>query len=132
MIDAATWRAKEPAKTSLVAGVLQIEWLPDRRTGGALGQRELDHLLRRRPRRGPDRTAADVARDRRRTPTFLVPGPADEVAVLGDHDRVMSYPVAPSAWLRTACAIVGRDLTRAEWDRYLPARPYTATCSDLG
>ena len=36
----------------------------------------------------------------------------------------MSYPMTPSAWLRTACAVVGRDLTRAEWDRYLPGREY--------
>ena len=44
----------------------------------------------------------------------------------------MSYPVTTSAWLQTACDIAGRDLTRAEWDRYLPGREYRATCSDLG
>jgi hypothetical protein len=27
---------------------------------------------------------------------------------------------------------VGRDLTRAEWDRYLPDRPYRPRCSDRG
>jgi hypothetical protein len=27
---------------------------------------------------------------------------------------------------------VGRDLTRAEWDRYSPGREYRPTCTDLG
>jgi hypothetical protein len=39
--------------------------------------------------------------------------------------------VAPSAWLRDACAVVGRDLTAAEWRRYLPDRPFRPTCTDL-
>ena len=43
-----------------------------------------------------------------------------------------AFPGRPDRWLREICAIVGRDLTRAEWERYLPDRPYAATCSDLG
>jgi hypothetical protein len=35
-----------------------------------------------------------------------------------------------SAWLHEACAIVGRDLTEAEWNSYLPDRPYDETCTD--
>ena len=34
----------------------------------------------------------------------------------------------PSSWVRTACAIAGRNLTLAEWQRYLPDRPYRRTC----
>jgi WD40 repeat protein len=33
--------------------------------------------------------------------------------------------------LATACAIVGRDLTEDEWERYLPDEPFTPTCTDL-
>jgi hypothetical protein len=33
--------------------------------------------------------------------------------------------------LRAACAIVGRDFTSVEWNRYLPDRPFAPTCSDL-
>jgi hypothetical protein len=34
----------------------------------------------------------------------------------------------PASWIRTACAIAGRNLTRAEWQQYLPDRPYRKTC----
>jgi DNA-binding SARP family transcriptional activator len=34
-------------------------------------------------------------------------------------------------WLQAACATAGRDLTRAEWDRYLPGREWQPTCTDL-
>jgi hypothetical protein len=30
-----------------------------------------------------------------------------------------------------ACAIVGRDFTPVEWERYLEDRQYEPTCSDL-
>jgi hypothetical protein len=62
----------------------------------------------------------------------LVPDPTDHLVVLGDQDWVMSYPMRPSAWLRAACAIAGRDLTRAEWDQYLPGREWQPTCTGLG
>jgi WD40 repeat protein len=38
------------------------------------------------------------------------------------------WNVDPADWIRTACAIGGRNLTRAEWRQYLPARPYRSTC----
>ncbi len=63
--------------------------------------------------------------------TYVVPDPADDLVFLDDRDLVMRYPMAPSAWLRAACEVVARDLTRAEWERYLPGRPHRATCSDL-
>jgi hypothetical protein len=44
----------------------------------------------------------------------------------------MSYPMTSTTWVEAACAIVGRDLTRAEWNQYLPTRPYEPTCTDLG
>jgi hypothetical protein len=34
----------------------------------------------------------------------------------------------PASWIRTACAIAGRNLTRAEWQHYLPDRAYEKTC----
>lgn len=33
-------------------------------------------------------------------------------------------------WIDRACAIAGRTLTRAEWYRFLPDRPYRPACSD--
>ena len=37
----------------------------------------------------------------------------------------------PSDWLAQACAVVGRDFTRSEWNLYLPGRPWQPTCTDL-
>jgi hypothetical protein len=34
----------------------------------------------------------------------------------------------PAHWQTTACHLAGRNLTRAEWDQYLPGRPYQTTC----
>jgi WD40 repeat protein len=48
---------------------------------------------------------------------------------LGDDPFLWS--VDPARWLRTACAIAGRNLTRAEWHQYLPDRPYRTTCPAL-
>jgi hypothetical protein len=33
-----------------------------------------------------------------------------------------------SAWAEQACAAAGRSLTEAEWERFLPGRPYAPTC----
>jgi hypothetical protein len=53
--------------------------------------------------------------------------------VLFNDDRIgLRYSLDPVDWLREACTVAGRDLTREEWDRYLPGREYRATCSDLG
>ena len=35
------------------------------------------------------------------------------------------------SWLEEACAVVGRDLSSGEWERYLPGMPWQPTCSDL-
>ena len=34
----------------------------------------------------------------------------------------------PRTWAMLACRIAGRNLTRAEWRRYLAGRPYQRTC----
>ncbi|WP_139173419.1 hypothetical protein [Geodermatophilus telluris] len=57
--------------------------------------------------------------------------PTDDLVFFSDRELVMRYPTDPSAWLRAACEVAARDLTRAEWDRYLPGRPYAATCTDV-
>ena len=36
--------------------------------------------------------------------------------------------VDPMPWPERACAIANRNLTEAEWEYYLPDRPYETTC----
>ncbi|MGY1608920.1 nSTAND1 domain-containing NTPase [Geodermatophilus sp. SYSU D00700] len=111
--------------------VLQVEWLPDDRTAvtaGADGRVSLfdtaRQLVRARPLPASTEPGEGFA--------HLVPGAGDELVALGGERPGRRYPLDPSAWLDRACAVVGRDLTAAEWDRYLPDREWAPTCTDLG
>jgi WD40 repeat protein/class 3 adenylate cyclase/energy-coupling factor transporter ATP-binding protein EcfA2 len=53
------------------------------------------------------------------------------LAVAGLETRATLWDVDPAVWRRRACAIVGRNLSREEWNLYLPSRtPYRATCAE--
>jgi WD40 repeat protein len=53
------------------------------------------------------------------------------LAAVGVDGRAMVWAVDPPVWRQRACAIVGRNLSREEWELYLPAgTPYRATCSE--
>jgi WD40 repeat protein/class 3 adenylate cyclase len=48
-----------------------------------------------------------------------------------DGTRLMRWDIDQATWAGIACAAAGRNLTRAEWDQYLPnGGPYRATCPD--
>ena len=127
LVDTHTGQARAAAFASDAARQ-QIEWLPDGRTVAITGGStvRLFDVDRSVARSGLPATVGDG-----QSQSFVVPDPTHDLVVLSDQDWVMSYPMTPAAWLRTACAIAGRDLTRAEWDQYLPGRPYGSTCSDL-
>jgi WD40 repeat protein/tRNA A-37 threonylcarbamoyl transferase component Bud32 len=38
------------------------------------------------------------------------------------------WNIAPDSWARRACAVANRTLTREEWERFLPGRPYEPAC----
>jgi WD40 repeat protein len=57
--------------------------------------------------------------------------------VSADGERILISFTNPVAWVidadllpwpERACAIANRNLTAAEWDYYLPDRPYQSTC----
>ena len=108
---------------------LQIEWLPDGRTVALTGAGSTVRLFDVDRSVAPSGLPAAVGNVQ--TQSFMVPDPTGDLVILGDQDWVMRYPMTPSAWLRTACEIAGRDLTRAEWDLYLAGRAYRSTCTDL-
>ena len=39
------------------------------------------------------------------------------------------FDVGPESWARRACALANRALTREEWERFLPGRPYEPACA---
>jgi WD40 repeat protein len=43
-------------------------------------------------------------------------------------NETLVWDVDPAHWELTACRIVGRNLTAAEWRQYLPGRSYQVTC----
>jgi WD40 repeat protein len=48
--------------------------------------------------------------------------------VVDDHGNGFTWPTSLAAWERRACTVAGRNLTRAEWARYIPGHPYTRIC----
>ena len=53
------------------------------------------------------------------------------LAVAGVETLGMLWDVDPAVWRERACAIVGRNLSREEWNLYLPpGTPYRATCPE--
>jgi WD40 repeat protein/class 3 adenylate cyclase/energy-coupling factor transporter ATP-binding protein EcfA2/predicted Ser/Thr protein kinase len=52
------------------------------------------------------------------------------LAVAGVETRATLWDVDPAVWRQRACAIVGRNLSREEWNLYLPSgTPYRTTCA---
>ena len=75
--------------------------------------------------------------------SFPGPGPADVLAAAFTPDGrrlfIVSatgdawvWDVGPDSWEGRACQIAGRSMTQAEWQLYLPDRPYRDTCGDDG
>jgi WD40 repeat protein/DNA-binding SARP family transcriptional activator len=57
----------------------------------------------------------------------FMPG-GSQLAVAAPSGSVMVWDVNPTSWRARACAVAGRALTRAEWDEFLPGRPYQDVC----
>jgi DNA-binding SARP family transcriptional activator/WD40 repeat protein len=59
--------------------------------------------------------------------TFTPSG--DQIVTVYASGQAFSYDLRTSSWKERACAVAGRSLTRSEWARYLPGRPYRPACS---
>jgi|tagenome__1003787_1003787.scaffolds.fasta_scaffold20981268_2 DNA-binding SARP family transcriptional activator/WD40 repeat protein len=129
VIETDTWRARTAAEVT-DGETMQVEWLPDSRTvvatsvDGALRLFDTDRALVR-----TEPLPASLGGEEGYA--HVVPDPRDEIVAFNDEWVGLRYPTDPAVWLREACAVAGRDLTRAEWSRYLPGREWQPTCSDL-
>ena len=120
-------RAQAPAKIH-DESLLQAEWMPDGRTVATAGndaKTSLYDVTRGLVRGRPLPASSDALGN-----TYLVPGTRGELIVLQGDRPGRRYPMRPAAWLKEACAIAGRNLTRTEWSRYLPDRRYERTCTN--
>ena len=56
--------------------------------------------------------------------------PGGRRVAVGTSEGAVAWDVDPNTWAQRACAIAGRTLTRSEWKRYLPGRPYHPACRE--
>jgi WD40 repeat protein len=49
--------------------------------------------------------------------------------VLRNTGAAQRWEVSPDAWSRHACDVAGRELTRAEWEEFVPDQDYRRVCS---
>ena len=129
VVDTATWEVREPVLIT-ENPLLQVEWLDDRTVvvtalNGTVSVFDAERVLVRAPPL-PASAGGDSGY------TKLVPDPDGEIMVLNDQHAALRVSDGPRGLAGEACAVAGRDLTRAEWDRYLPGREYGPTCTDLG
>jgi hypothetical protein len=108
----------------------QVEWLQDSRTAVVTSVDGTVVLFD--AERGQVRATLPASIDGGPGYARVIPDPAGEIVVFNDDRVALRYPMDPAVWLREACAVAGRDLTRAEWDRYVPGREWQPTCSALG
>jgi WD40 repeat protein len=108
----------------------QVEWLALGRTAVIAGSDGTLSLFDAERSTVLPRVLSAAERDG--NAALLMPDPASEIVVLRSDGTGHRYPADPAVWLRDACTLTGRDLTREEWDGYLPERPYRPACSDLG
>jgi DNA-binding SARP family transcriptional activator/WD40 repeat protein len=71
-------------------------------------------------------TALDTEQGAAATAAFEPGGKA--LLVVDGHGNGFTWPASLTAWEQRACTVAGRNLTRAEWTRYLPGQPYTRVC----
>jgi len=107
-----------------VGEVLRLEFSPDGRTLAISGKPDVslwDVATGTRMARlsgGSRRAMLDLSRDGRR----LLMTNADGRGAVWDVD--------PESWLRRACTLANRTLTKEEWESFLPGRSYAPACTD--
>jgi WD40 repeat protein len=130
VFDTDTWQARE-AVPIRDGPTIQLDWLRDNRTvlstsvTGDVILFDTERVLVRTP-------PLPASVDGEEGFAHVLPAPDDEMVLFNDDRVGLRYSMDPADWLREACGVAGRELTRAEWDRYLPGRDYEPTCSDPG
>jgi len=61
-------------------------------------------------------------------PGRLLYTPDGRLAIVSPNGLATVWNVNPAAWDKAACRIAGRQLTRAEWSRFVTTQPYARVC----
>jgi DNA-binding SARP family transcriptional activator/WD40 repeat protein len=132
--NVASGTAAMPPQRMAAVGT-SVQWLPGDVVayGGADGRVILYDLRRRAPRG----VAMPAFQDGASGDVHIAPVTQNRIELFagvraaGSPKDGSRYSLDPADWLQHVCRVVGRDLTREEWHRYLPEREYRPTCSDL-
>lgn len=129
VLDAESWTPLHDPVEVHAGYARQVEWLADGETvvtSGSDGSVTLYDVAR-------DLVRVDQvpgSSDGRPGRTHLFPSLTDELVAITESGPGRRYPMDVPSWIERACAVAGRDLTEAEWDRYLPTREYDPACAD--
>jgi WD40 repeat protein len=106
-------------------GAFTLEFSPDGRTLAISGYEPVASLwdVETGTQIGPQLTAGD-----RRTMIDLSSDGRMLLEVHGNGQGAV-WDVAPESWKRRACDLANRTLTSAEWEEFLPGRPYEPACA---
>ena len=105
-------------------GAFTLEFSPDGRTLAISGYEPAASLwdVATGTQIGPQLTAGD-----RRTMIDLSADGRQMLEVHGNGQGAV-WDVDPESWKRRACELANRTLTREEWEKFLPGRPYEPAC----
>jgi WD40 repeat protein len=106
--------------------VVALSISPDGRTlasGGTDGALRLFDIPTREPLAAP----LPAVPNRPAVPVFAPGG--TQLLAISNGGRGYRWDLRPAEWMRRACTVAGRTLTRAEWDEVLPGREYDPACA---
>ena len=126
LVDTAAWQLSGEPMSAAATSLQTVAVSPSGQRVAALGSDGALRLWDRATRR-PIGPPLAVHRDWSFALDYL-----DETRLMsGGLDRqLIGWDLRPESLVRQACRLAGRDLTAAEWNLYLPTRPYRRTCSE--